>query len=582
MIRDIEVENWRAYQHLQLTLSRPVTFFVAPNGVGKSSLVEAVRWGLFGALDPKSRGRAVRSGYDTATVRLRIELPSCGQVEVTRRLRRSGTATFTATVAGDAIDEHRYHQLLREAWAADPHLLDALMFEPIATAGVAFPVREHLAAVFGIQPLLSAAKVIKKRRADLTSRIKTLREDQDATQAAILDATANAEDQQARLAAVAAARATADRTAADLEPAAALAAAWDRYRNDVHRYNERIRDLAAQIANALQMSEREPQIAIAAGREQAAAALETALAAKAAAEVRTAAAANAADLLSHAVVRCPTCLRPLTDGERDQALVAHGDTDEHARHEISRLHEQTESARHRLAAIAQFANALAALPAPAAPAASDPGQLAATALAVARTRQSELAEQHGAHSAELAAARRRVVQLQRAADEQTALIAAAREDIVAEVVERTLIAVADRYTADRIEPLTHEIGRRWKLVFGAEGLHMSADGRLTVNHADIDLTLADLSGGERATALLVTRLLLAGSAARASTIWFDEPLEHLDPQRRAAVARTLVMAARTGTVPQILVTTYEEGLARRLAASDPDLVALTYAGTTQL
>lgn len=70
-------------------------------------------------------------------------------------------------------------------------------------------------------------------------------------------------------------------------------------------------------------------------------------------------------------------------------------------------------------------------------------------------------------------------------------------------------------------------------------------------------------------------MLLAGSAARMSSIWFDEPLEHLDPRRRAAVARTLVQAARVGTVDQILITTYEETLARRLAASDPDLVALT-------
>ena len=46
----------------------------------------------------------------------------------------------------------------------------------------------------------------------------------------------------------------------------------------------------------------------------------------------------------------------------------------------------------------------------------------------------------------------------------------------------------------------------------------------------------------------------------------DEPLEHLDPTNRRAVAATLVSAVELGELEQILVTTYEEPLARRLAA----------------
>src|SRR5271156_4332871 len=67
----------------------------------------------------------------------------------------------------------------------------------------------------------------------------------------------------------------------------------------------------------------------------------------------------------------------------------------------------------------------------------------------------------------------------------------------------------------------------------ADGLHLRPDGQLQVGHAEIDLELPNLSGGELATALLVTRLVLAASATRASCLWLDEPLEHLDPVRRA-------------------------------------------------
>ena len=47
--------------------------------------------------------------------------------------------------------------------------------------------------------------------------------------------------------------------------------------------------------------------------------------------------------------------------------------------------------------------------------------------------------------------------------------------------------------------------------------------------------------------------------------WFDEPLEHLDPQLRHAVAATLATATRGGSPRQLLVTTYEDSIARQLA-----------------
>ena len=71
--------------------------------------------------------------------------------------------------------------------------------------------------------------------------------------------------------------------------------------------------------------------------------------------------------------------------------------------------------------------------------------------------------------------------------------------------------------------------------------------------------------------------MLAAAATRTSTLWFDEPLEHLDPTRRTTIAQTLVRAAQTGAATQIVVTTYEEGLARRLEATAADTVAIVYA-----
>jgi DNA repair exonuclease SbcCD ATPase subunit len=582
MISHIHLVNWRAYRELDLSLSRPVTFFVAPNGVGKTSLVEAVRWGLLGAPDVRDRGRAVRGGQEAATVRLTLRLPGHDEIQVTRSLKRNGAATFDALADGVAMDEAHYRTVLRDAWSADAGLLDALIFGPAAAGkSTGFPIRDHLADVFGIQPMLDVARRLKTRRAELSAKIKSLRDDLTGTDDAITVAARAVVDLEAEVEAAAAQRQVAADTASTLESAAAVAASWQGYREEAQAYSARVRHLVAEMAGLLDVGDRDPQSAIAAGEREAAAAVEDSVAAKTAAEVRAAAAASAADLLASAVGRCPTCLRPLTDHERDAALVSHGGTSSQAHTEINRHDRETVEARQRLSAITQFGRTVNGLRTPVEPEHDDPGPQATTALADARQHASHLAERHGVLIAQLEAARRRLADLRRAAADQSALVAAAREDLVAEVTEKTLNAVADRYMTERIEPLAHEIGRRWKLVFGSEGLRFGTDGQLSFSRGDVDLSLSDLSGGERATALLVTRLLLAGSVARASTIWFDEPLEHLDPRRRAAVARTIVLAAQAGAIGQVLVTTYEEGLVRRLAATAPETVEVTYARADQ-
>ncbi len=48
MIRRLQLRNWRAYENLDLELGPGATFVVASNGIGKTSLVMAAAWGIFG------------------------------------------------------------------------------------------------------------------------------------------------------------------------------------------------------------------------------------------------------------------------------------------------------------------------------------------------------------------------------------------------------------------------------------------------------------------------------------------------------------------------------------------------------
>ena len=48
MIHQLHLRNWRSYEDLDLQLNPGTTFVVAPNGVGKTSLIYGLAWGVFG------------------------------------------------------------------------------------------------------------------------------------------------------------------------------------------------------------------------------------------------------------------------------------------------------------------------------------------------------------------------------------------------------------------------------------------------------------------------------------------------------------------------------------------------------
>lgn len=578
MIRTIRVTNWRAYESLELDLERPVTFFVAPNGIGKSSLVEAVRWGLLGTPQDRNRGRAVRAGKDAASVHLVVLLPDSIELSVRRDMKRTGAATFHATANGEEIDEGKYLALLTDAWAADTGLLDALIFGPSHTGkGSGFPLQDHLADILGVTQLLDAAETVRAHRSAVSDHIKSLRADLLGTDEAIVAAQEAVRSTEAEIVEARIARGGAADHLQLVEARAAAAAAWDRYRVKARDYHSKLRDLVAEMSSTLAVEELEPAAALEDATRDASDALDAGVQAITEARLRAASSASAVDLLSADADRCPTCLRPLTASERTAAIDAHGHEQSDSTEEIAAREHEAAAVRERLAAIEQFSRSLSALRVPDEPDGPDPGPQDEASIATARQQLTEMSERLGALNGRLELAQQELQALRQAAEDQLALIAAEREDIVLSITQRALTTVATRYMTDRVEPLTNEIASRWKLVFGSEGLRLSTEGVLTLAHGEVDLALQEFSGGERSTALVVTRLLLAASATRVSTMWFDEPLEHLDPRRRAAVAQTMVRAAQLGAVGQVVVTTYEEEIARRLESTAPAHVQLTYA-----
>lgn len=576
MIRRIALANWRAYRRMNLELTKPVTFIVAPNGVGKTSLVQAAMWGTFGHLPAGKRGRLVRVGENQASVEITLTLPSTGQVDITRTLTAGGASTFRCSANGVDLSEEDYLRKLAEEWAADPHLLAALLFGEAGThAESSFPIRDHLAEVMGVTPLLEAAAALGERSKLLRGEIKGLRA--QSVDSAVIAA---AEDEVKELrTALSGAKQTLETVKAEAEALASLkrvADAWDQYRVGVDAYKERSADLLNRLSAIVDVGEGEPEEVIALAEEGLRNELDRHRQAESESKIRAAAAGSAHDLLGEDLDTCPTCLRPLSDEERIRAIEVHRGRGEQADQTIHAVHEALEQAEQRLSRIRKLSRELRAVRMPAPPDAPEPSSEDKQRAVAFEHELAEATEAFGGAQARLKDALTRLDGLKQAAEEDAALVSAYREEAVLQISMDALGSVASRYMTERIGPLTEEVSRRWKFLFGSEGLRLEPDGSLRFEVGGEYLDLSDLSGGERVVALFVARLLIVASATRASTLWLDEPLEHLDPRRRAVVARTIVKAAEQQALEQVLVTTYEERIAQRLAVTAPGAVAVEY------
>ena len=62
MIHRLLLQNWRSFERLDLSFESGTTFVVAPNGVGKSSLVLGLAWAVFGDHSNVDSKSCIRAG----------------------------------------------------------------------------------------------------------------------------------------------------------------------------------------------------------------------------------------------------------------------------------------------------------------------------------------------------------------------------------------------------------------------------------------------------------------------------------------------------------------------------------------
>ncbi|MDX6309890.1 MAG: hypothetical protein QOI06_2936 [Nocardioidaceae bacterium] len=581
MIRRLVLENWRNYLSADVPLSRGTTFVVASNGVGKTSFVEAARWALFGSPLPTSPARI---GTERTSAAVELVLPDSTVLTATRvwdSRKTNPNHPLTLTRDGHYLQLQAWEALCVELFGCSPDLLERLT---MPTFGAALPsslgLHEHLSALYGVDDLSKASTRLAVELRSIAKDIAALK-NANAVKAAEFDALQTRVD------------ATSERltkTKINVENA-------ERQLNLARLRDERFERAAAWLHERDQVAEAQGQLL-----QRLVELLDEPVAADGVTDVldqrAQSARTNLEDLrlelqlvarrrqdiernlagLDAATDECPTCRRPLDDEAREHAhtlwrtdladLVERETAARQAEpHAVARV-AALEQAQRELAGIAQRASALGA-------AADDEEEIVASPTQEATQGYREAA---GADALARDSQQRALAALDeaRVADENMKkLVDLFALEARLEIAKKATEATREEILNEIVEPLAEAIDVRWSSLFPDRGtVRTEPDGTISRSVGEHNLSFEAFSTAEGTAALIIMRLLVAQMTTNATFAWFDEPLEHLDPDVRRNVASLMTKVTADGSLDQVVVTTYEETLARKLQERSPSRTTL--------
>jgi DNA repair exonuclease SbcCD ATPase subunit len=584
MIRRLKLRNWRNYEDVTVEFEAGTTFVVASNGVGKTSLVEAARWALYGTI-ASGGNAAIRAGATSALAIVELLLPDLRVLTVERTLADKSRIAGPPPVVrldGALVLQEELNQHLISAYGTEPSFLAGLTMPAIdrdRDRPSALGLEEHLGRYYGIDGLRNAVDQLKVMRKTNDTRIKRIK-DANLTSSQRLAQLQSDVEQTERQAeeATKGHKAVQDRVDRARERER-LKADVQRWQDDQSAWAEAVERLAVRVSADL-------------GRPVAVSSVERALDERLAdldqqiETVRLEIAVNVAkeaaltaneERLDAAHDDCPVCRRPLDD-------VTVASAHEVNVQELSAIRNSIlEFRTAEINLLAQRERVKAAqtewrrIPQPSkppqAPAADyDEPVSAAQLAAMAETALGAVVEARASHVQAT-----RELDEARAADEamcelESLFSQEASLRVAVEATEATLTELLD----ETIRPLAVEVDQRWKELFPDRGdLNTYSDGNITRTVNGHPLPYDSLSTGESMSTTILLRLLVAQMATTVDFCWFDEPLEHLDPDVRRKVASLLSrVTSGEGPLRQVVVTTYEEPLARHLQARDEQRVRL--------
>jgi DNA repair exonuclease SbcCD ATPase subunit len=587
VITAVQLENWRAYKSFKIDLKPGTTFLVAPNGVGKTSFIEAVQWALDHDAKPTRKVMRRRARITSVDVTLLV-----GETRV--RIKRTLTLGRGKTPADhtDAwIDDRTAEPAqalarLADVWEADNRFVSRAAFlrDRFTDKGGGPDLRAHLTRLHALDYVQAAITSIATQLTTASQEADTARKSAAASESELTQAieavdaandrleTAVAASEQLRADVTASAQVLREATIANETHAAYQA--WIGARDALAS------EVTAVLATPLD------ELDLRSGLRSAEAAATRQLmqnaAQRATLRERLDGVEKALQRLREAGAECPICRRPLDDASRHYAEEQHEHDRTEAADQLSSLDDaQATTVAAELRRLRERAEELGDPPEPPS---TEPVELEVPRARVEETKSSfeKSLEDVGQAQQAVAEATERVETI------RAQLTAVSRSILYTKVaaLEASKAALESTITHvlnAQLGPVRDEVNRRWEAIFpDRPGLRIDPEGTISRAFDDDesnDLDFDSFSSGEQVVAELLLRLATLTSTTRVPFWLIDEPLEHLDPDARSYVARTLAYLGSGAGLRQIFVTTYEQDLAMRLVSIAQDHVHLEFLRT---
>ena len=574
MIRRLQLRNWRSYEFAEVPFEPGTTFIVSPNGIGKTSLLEAARFALTSRFDDLAS--PVRIGEAQAEVSLSIQLPNSRVLVVERTLPTDSEQppSFRAQIADDDLSEEHMQAELRDAFGADPAFLgrNAFMLDSLQQ-GPTLDLRSQLTNAFGLAGTESTANQLRQltdeREKEAVKQSRAIRAKKGEIKQLEANHAAALEDVTAIDRRLEAARARLDEIAASHQRAQEHRSATKRLATWQASSVEIANAAAARFPQAIVENLQSSAAQILSETESQLAELEAQAAHLQARIELTETALN--DLMS-ATAECPVCLRQLGEPERDSAQARHHASLDQLRDERRDLHlehvaSDTDAAKELMRRVDALGESP---PVPATPHGDTTQEFGELHEAARDELERAVAEQQ--------IAQQRVEQLDAALaeaqdlDERAARsVSSWRRWALTSAATTAIRSALDDALSAQLRPTAEAVGEKWNSLFADRpDLHFDITGDIWRELRGHQLNIDAFSAGERIAARLLMRLAILTTTTRAEFCWIDEPLEHLDPRARRLVARMLSDGRKAMRLRQLVVTTYEEDLAQWLADTNDE------------